>query len=530
MSVDRRTVLGGFVPAVLGGFAATQVPPVFLRDDEETVIDAVDVQFADGHTAEELRTDDDPALGAALVGAALVSGIPRHVAERLGITTLDFGATPMTPASTVVGCSAELQAQIDWVYAERQSKTTLHEEVEGHGYFVLDLGGREYYLDEPVLLPSQGGGVQIRNGYITASDEFPEGAYLLSNVHAENLTTDQLDFSHIVFNGRNRANLLRLKRFIRVGIDRCVFTGNYEFGLFLDSLGFELMCSRSYFPQSYVGPTKPGTVGIHIDNGVTDNHFTDCVTLNNEIGVDSYAAANIYTNFHFYGADYRKTDPDLANAYGLKLNGNTTNNRVQQCQFDTGVRLYIENPARTLVNRNTFATLSGPAANAIVLKAVTNGHIPVGVDISQNMFDLVSGSDAIVIDPTSLGWGSINGLNVYNNTGQSGVKIRGTRFNAQSTCVANSTGTFDLNGKYLIGALRHNQLTGRNTTGAGATVFAANLTAITIPSTVPPQWAISPTVARLITFVGTATAKWTASDTFTGVMYGQFGFVNDDAV
>lgn len=393
----------------------------------------------------------------------------RAVASSLGLKIdespmqpiASYGAVPVMPGAAVPFDSAPaLQKLIDDAF-DRQSRMQAHNGGPTRGNIVIDLGGREYYISTPLTYPANGGYVTFQNGFISAADDFPLGSFLV-NKRTGSGTNDGILFDRIVFNGRNRAQGLRFTAAIRCLVTRCLFTANNGIGLHADAFTIELMCSSTFFFQSFNDTAVAGTTGIRVENQSTDNHFTDIVERANEVGVDSYSQANTYKSVHVYGHDHR-VDP---NRWGIRLRSNTSNNRLNDCQFDDGCRLLIENPSRTQVRGCSFATLSGDPVNCIVLTAVTNNHFCSALLITGNVFNVPSGSDAIIKAADSLTF-SVNEFRrtlIADNATSPGVNLRATRFRKLVSVSASKGATVDMSADCLIGNFRFLRVSARNGT------------------------------------------------------------------
>lgn len=390
----------------------------------------------------------------------------------------NYGASAAIPgASSPIDSSAELQSLIDDAF-DRQSRMLAHNGGPTRGNIVIDLGGREFYVSTPLTYPANGGYVTFQNGFISAADDFPMGSFLV-NKRAGSGTNDGLLFDRIVFNGRGRAQGLRFTAAIRCLVTRCLFTANNGIGLHADAYTIELMCSSTFFFQSFNDVVVPGTTGIRVENQATDNHFTDIVERANEVGVDSYSQANTYKSVHVYGHDHR-VDP---NRWGMRFRSNTSNNRLNDCQFDDGCRLLIENPSRTQVRGCSFATLSGDPVNCIVLTAVTNNHFCSALLITGNVFNVPPGSDAIIKAADSLTF-SVNEFRrtlIADNATSPGVNLRSTRFRKLVSVSASKGATVDLSADCLIGNFRFLRVSARNGTPSSpvATITASGGTGYT---------------------------------------------------
>lgn len=407
---------------------------------------------------DELANSTDPDKGAQMIGTKIndIDSVSQTVADRLLVNSLGFGATPVLPSpAAIVTSGDELQAHINWAW-KQGSRSLLHNGGPSYGRTVIDMGGKEYFISTPLTFPGNGGGVTFKNGMITAAADFPIGEFLLRNTPTA--TTDQVFFEDIIFNGSNRASCLRLDIFIRCRILGCTFTGNYQYGLYLGTIGFELITSGSYFHQSYNGTVASipsGSVGIYIENGCTDNHFTDVIIRGNEIGIDSYSQANTYKSVHVYGPDHRQR----AAFWAMRFRNNTANNRLNDCQFDDGCRVLIENPSRIQMKGSSFASLSGAPVECIVLKSITAGHFMAACQITGNMFDVPAGSDAIKIASDSLSFTQSEFKNniIADNKGKDGVIVRSSRFSIKGTANKVTTGSISLANKFILGVVSNVQ-------------------------------------------------------------------------
>jgi hypothetical protein len=406
----------------------------------------------------DLANPTDPTKGAHMVGAQVndVDSVPQTVADRLIITSESFGATPVLPSPAIIIPSTDgLQGHINWAWRQA-TRSLLHNGGISHGRVVIDLRGKEYYINAPLSFPGSGGAVIFRNGFITASDDFPLGEYLIRNNPIA--TTDQVYFENMYFNGNNRAALVRLDTFIRCRFVGCTFTGNLTYGLYLGTIGFETITTGCYFHQSYNGTVASipsGSVGIFIENGCTDNHFTDTIIRGNEIGIDSLAQANTYKSVHVYGPDHRLR----AEFWAMRLRNNTANNRLNDCQFDDGCRVLLENPSRLQMKGSSFASLSGAPVDCIVLKAITPGHFMTACQITGSMFNVPAGSDAIKIAADSLGFTQSEFKNnvIADNEGTNGVIVRTTRIKVKATASKVSSGSIDISNKFILGVVSNAQ-------------------------------------------------------------------------
>lgn len=318
---------------------------------------------------------------------------------------------------------------------------------------ITDLGGAELHLDggsylvsSPIKLPaSKGGNFKIHSGSLIASDDFPNGRFLIelwANPSSESAATEDVvslavtsssnyDYEYItirdlLLDANFRCGGIAVVNSLRTTINNCYITHFQTTGIWVKD-GHESYISTSYLGQHITAgndPNEKNFSGTGIKLIGNDNAVTDVVIFSAETGILITGQANVITGVHCYN---KATGFGGTGIY-LKLPG-LTQTRIVNCYLDFN-GIVSEDPVQLVVSNCFF--LGG---GNIVLKSV-NGKMS-GVNIVDNMFSGGgNGVDIVKLDESNGPFKDIDQVIVHRNN-VDGMRLKTTV--AKATVVGNGT-------------------------------------------------------------------------------------------
>ncbi|MGS2761251.1 hypothetical protein [Sinomicrobium sp. M5D2P9] len=331
---------------------------------------------------------------------------------------------------------------------------------------ILDFAGGEFILENKIQLPETSA-FQLVNGIIKASDNFTDDflfdTYIekTGNNPERRFNRENITFNEIILNCHYKASGIRLANSIRWVFDKFSVYDIPEnkSGILIHGESNEIMILNSFFinKDDYYfdeGVEHRTGTGIKLENNGTfsnsDHHFSNIVMKGLEYGIRSIGStANVYDKIHIYDS-----------FYGIKLEGNTSANRITTCYFDN-CKLNIGGPKFTSVTNCYFIYVDDDVNYApFEIEANWTGQNIRGFTATNNIFQSTIPIEAFkILTPGNFYFNQDQIFDTYimNNTSDGNVNIRGTHYtinNSLPTTPTNDIVKVDVSKKHLIGKVQ----------------------------------------------------------------------------
>ena len=246
----------------------------------------------------------------------------------------DFGGDPF-------GVNDSTNAFIDAIhYATTKygaPNTTLVNGIKDCGGVTIDLGGGDYKVSKPIVIPSMTGNLRMIHGTIRASETFtPQSSYLLSigdvnynctykncneNIGIENM---MLDCKNICY---GNLHILHVSGSI-IG-PQIFILGFTNAGITVNE-GAETMISNTWIAQYlYTDPNRGKANGTAIQMFCSDSYILNTVIFSGHIGLHINGTADVIQGLHVWGL---KGEHD--NLIGILIDGYGHFLRFLDCYMD----------------------------------------------------------------------------------------------------------------------------------------------------------------------------------------------------
>lgn len=368
------------------------------------------------------------------------------------------------------------------------TKIKINDSKTNNSNIIMDFAGGEFILENKIHLPETST-FQLVNGIIKASDNFTDD-FLFDTYFEETennperrFSRENISFNKIILNCHYKTSGIRLANSIRWIFDTCSVYDIQEgqSGILIHGESNEIMILNSFFinkDDNYFDKDiehRTGT-GIRLENNGSfsnsDHHFSNIVMKGLEYGIRSIGStANVYDKIHIYDS-----------FYGIKLEGNTSANRITTCYFDN-CKLNIEGPRfSSVVNCYFIYTKNDANYTPFEIQANWINQNIKGFTVTNNIFQSTTPIEAFkIITPGNFHFNpdQIYDTYIMNNSSGGAVNIRGTHYtiNKSLTVPTNDTVEVDVSKKHLIGNIREFYL--GITNFSGGIPVSGNFTGVT---------------------------------------------------
>ena len=300
-----------------------------------------------------LRAGHAPSRYSHVLGPLLMS--PQESGLQAPLDPVAFGADPTGRTDST---KAFVAAMLALTNATARADDPMADCIANLGGATLELGGGEYLISSPLIIPPHVGNVRIRGGTLRASPTFPSDRFLIEVGEAgcatgcKNATEKQkvcnemvgleslfLDASHVAAGGVLSQSTMGTT----VG-PSCFFIGFNDAGLRVDG-GHETILSQSWLAEYYWSDKHPETShAIAVELNGEDNFVSDVIVFDYaKVGVLVNGAATILSGVHTWNGG----------GVGISINGSYgIQDRIVDCYLDYNSLDLIEPSAITV--QNTF--------------------------------------------------------------------------------------------------------------------------------------------------------------------------------
>lgn len=246
---------------------------------------------------------------------------------------------------------------------------------------IIDFGGGDYLISEPLLLPA-GHGVTLQNAAIKASKTFTEGRFLIESGKkgkSGSFSNEDIYFDNIIFDVSHRGGGLLLQSYNRAVITRSAFRHFKTIGLHLAGWSHEATVDSVYFNEYTwdewtATKTNPTRYGTALKAEAPDNHFSKVIVAIAKKGIEVTGKYNLFDNIHVWGCE--KQGIHLATSF-VSINQ----------AFIDGVQLQIDDPWHVEISNSKFyGVVSDPGWSFIVLKPTKQNASITGLKIKDSSF------------------------------------------------------------------------------------------------------------------------------------------------
>jgi hypothetical protein len=340
---------------------------------------------------------------------------------------------------------------------------------------VVDLAGRCYATDIQIEVPG-GQGMVIQNGVLKAGTRFDASLYLLhigstaDAAMADGFRNVNTTLRNLYFDANHVGGCLFVERFMRLGIDRCLFAHYATVGLKTAPAGsHEMFVTNCQFGEYWWGETDgvgydhpDRFVGTGIEVDAPDNHFSNIVVQLSKIGIKVNEQANMFNQIHIW-TGYVKDPTTVAGptaALRYLSTGLWITQKASMCSFDQlyvdGCEVLWENPWKTSITNSLFLQGYGDANRAFIrFKPMRAGAFATGVVIADNAFQVqADGVMKMIAIDTSAGTfnaGQVTSCRIDANNFTGVHERKYTTVQAASSSSAAHTWTFDFSGLLAFG-------------------------------------------------------------------------------
>ncbi|KZV22163.1 hypothetical protein F511_33793 [Dorcoceras hygrometricum] len=292
--------------------------------------------------------------------------------------------------------------------------------IENLGGVRIDLDGGNYLISRPIQFPIPGkGNIFIQGGSLKASNEFPNGSYLIdlspASTNGSEYYYEFITLRDLLLDCNYRGGGIQVVKSLRINIDNCYITHFSTVGVSVQG-GHETSIRHSTVGQHITAggdPAERNVTGIGIELAGNDNSITDVVVFSAAIGIMLSGQANTITAVHCYN---KATGFGGTGIY-IKLPGLAQTRIVNSYLDYTGI--VAEDPVQLTVSNSFFL---GDAY--IVLKSIKG--VVSGVNIVDNMFTgSGSGIDTVQLDQTNGAFKQIDQV-VIDGNNVNGMNLKST--------------------------------------------------------------------------------------------------------
>lgn len=305
------------------------------------------------------------------------------------IEVVTYGADP----TGVNDSTHAFTAAIAEALSRHSSNSSLADGIVDLGGTTLDLGGGDYLLSKPLVIPAGYGNVRIISGTLRASSSFPPSTYLIEIggkvcKNRQKSCNENIAIQDIMLDGKQRAGGgIRINYTMGAVLGPDIFyLGFTHAGVTVQS-GHEVMISESWFGQFlYDDSRKMNATATAIELFGNDHYVVDVVVFSSRIGLITTGGANVIEGLHTWNLATQRG--------GLGIVVQSPSTRLISVYLDYNA-LVLRNPNHVSVSDSFFL-----GAGNIVLEAHGSSAKINGLSIINSQFNNYNmpENDTIVID------------------------------------------------------------------------------------------------------------------------------------
>ena len=235
------------------------------------------------------------------------------------VSPLDFGGDPLGVRDSAPALQSCVKACVNYSHAIDDLGHFPGDFSFGNGAYIanaggchIDLGGGEYKLSSPVLIPEYLGNMVLGHGSLVADNTpgvFPANSFLLivgkkgsCNVPQGSCNVD-LAFPELFLDGRHVASGLQINNVMGTTIGPAAYFLNFTlFGLQINA-GHEVLLDRAWlgetnFDYPFSKTDLPKAVAIQINGN--DHYVLNTIVFSSKIGLEVNGAANRVDGVHVW--------------------------------------------------------------------------------------------------------------------------------------------------------------------------------------------------------------------------------------
>jgi hypothetical protein len=322
----------------------------------------------------------------------------------------------------------------------------LANDINDLGGATLDLGGGDYLISSPIVIPENYGNFHIQRGTIRASPTFPSARYLIevgstSCSNGQGSCNENIGFEDLMLDSQlvSSGGILIIKAMgANVG-PQMFFLGFTKAGVTVQD-GHETMIHESWFGQYLYSDSrwsKPSATAIQLFGN--DHFITNTIVFSSLIGVEMTGAANLLTGVHTWNLAAPQ------GGIGIYVNApGYTQNRLVACYLDYNSVVAVA-PEHLSIEESFFL-----CGGNIVLVSIPNHTTIKGLNIIGNQWDLCK-NDTIVLDQTKAKFTDVNDTVIKDNMmNPQTMVVKSTQASAKLRLVQATKWEFDFSERLLF--------------------------------------------------------------------------------
>ena len=315
---------------------------------------------------------------------------------------LDFGGDPLGERDSSPALSACVEQCVNYSTVLDALGHFPGDDSFGNGRYIanaggclIDLGGGEFALSSPVLIPEYLGNLVLGHGSLVADDTpgvFPADGFLLVVGIAGSCKVPQgscnvdLAFPELFLDGRHIASGMQVNNVMGTTIGPSFYALNFSaYGVQVNA-GHEVMIDRAWlgetnfdFPWTKAAPPK----AIAIQFNGNDHFALNTVVFSSKIGLEVNGAANNIVNVHVWFPENQALAFEAEGVMAFHITEGQ--NRFAGCYIDGSRAVFERGGLSGNIWMNGFECCAGVAGVAHGIELLGDSVGP-GLSIVQNIF------------------------------------------------------------------------------------------------------------------------------------------------
>uniref|UniRef100_A0A6B2L5B9 Rhamnogalacturonase A/B/Epimerase-like pectate lyase domain-containing protein n=1 Tax=Arcella intermedia TaxID=1963864 RepID=A0A6B2L5B9_9EUKA len=358
----------------------------------------------------------------------------------------DFGADPTGKTDSTTAFSAVVKALL--------AKDTGHKLADGItdlGGATVDLGGGDYLISQPIVIPVYYGNFHFKSGTLRASSAFPKDRFLIeigskSCSNGQGSCNENVGFEDMMLDSQLiAAGGLHIIATMGANVGPQMFFLGFQNAGIRVSGGHETMIHETWLGQYlYSDPRSSNPTANGIELLGNDHYITNTIVFSSRVGVLITGAANLLTGVHTWNL------ASSEGGIGIYVDApGYTQNRLVACYLDFNSVVAVAPEHLSIVDG--FFLCGGN----IVLVAIPGHQTVNGLNVIDNQWDQCS-NNTIMLDQTQAKFTDVIDTTIESNMANpTSLLMKSTKATAKLRLENASKWQFDFNNRLLFGSIQN---------------------------------------------------------------------------